>query len=224
MKREPQDIDRLEPVFDDESLAVDAGLAAAAALADRLGLEDLVDETLQMSSRPGGANPGRKVLTLVMSMLAGGSHIARADRLRSESTGRVLDFWVMTPSTLDAFLRSFTRDHVRQLDEVSGEALGRAWKLVGGPGHEPVTVDVDSTIREVSGETKAGAAYGHTGQFGYHPLLAVRAGTGEVVACGEGRRGGAASISSPRPSAGCGGPEPKARLRCGPTPGSGPIG
>lgn len=42
MKREPQDIDRLEPVFDDESLAVDPGLLAAAALADRLGLEDLV--------------------------------------------------------------------------------------------------------------------------------------------------------------------------------------
>ena len=182
MKREPQDIDRLEPVFDDEWLAVDAGLLAAAALADRLGLEDLVDETLQMSRRPGGANPGRKVLTLVMTMLAGGPHIDHADRLRSELTGRVLDFWVMTPSTLDTFLRSFTRDHVRGLDEVSGEALGRAWELGGGPGREPVTVDVDSTIREVSGETKAGAAYGHAGQFGYHPLLAVRAGTGEVVA------------------------------------------
>ena len=74
-----------------------------------------------------------------------------------------------------------------------GEALRRAWKQGGGPGNKPVTIDVDSTVREVSGKNKQGAAYGHTKQWGYHPLLAVRAGTGEVVAArlrgGGSRRG-----------------------------------
>ena len=38
-----------------------------------------------------------------------------------------------------------------------------------------------STICEVSGNAKGGAAYGYTHKLGYHPLLAFRADTGEVV-------------------------------------------
>ena len=44
-----------------------------------------------------------------------------------------------------------------------------------------MTIDVDSTICEVSGKAKAGAAYGHTEQLGYHPLVGVRAESGEIV-------------------------------------------
>jgi Transposase DDE domain group 1 len=44
-----------------------------------------------------------------------------------------------------------------------------------------VTIDLDSTICEVHGRAKAGAAYGYTRQFGYHPILATRADTGEVL-------------------------------------------
>ena len=35
----------------------------------------------------GGARPGRNVLTLVASMLAGGSHIDHADQLREKGLG-----------------------------------------------------------------------------------------------------------------------------------------
>jgi hypothetical protein len=44
-----------------------------------------------------------------------------------------------------------------------------------------MTIDVDSTICEVHGDHKGGAAYGYTHQLGYHPLLATRADTGEVL-------------------------------------------
>jgi Transposase DDE domain group 1 len=44
-----------------------------------------------------------------------------------------------------------------------------------------MTMDVDSTICEVHGHHKGGAAYGYTRQLGYHPLLATRADTGEVL-------------------------------------------
>ena len=44
-----------------------------------------------------------------------------------------------------------------------------------------MTIDVDSTICEVSGKAEAGAAYGHTEQLGYHPLVGVRAESGEIV-------------------------------------------
>jgi len=37
--------------------------------------------------------------------------------------------------------------HVRQLDRLSGELLTRAWSLGAGPGGEPMTIDIDSTIQ-----------------------------------------------------------------------------
>jgi hypothetical protein len=44
-----------------------------------------------------------------------------------------------------------------------------------------MTIDLDSTICEVYGKAKQGAAYGYTKVLGYHPLLATRADTGEVL-------------------------------------------
>ena len=54
------------------------------------------------------------------------------------------------------------------------------WALAAGD--KPLTVDLDSTICEVHGKHKGGAAYGYTKVLGYHPLLAARADTGEVLA------------------------------------------
>ena len=87
----------------------------------------------------------------------------------------------MAPSTLGTFLRSFTFEHVRQLEAVVGKALERAWSLGAGPGRARLVVDVDSTVCEVVGPTKAGAAFGYTKVLGYHPLLATRADTGEIL-------------------------------------------
>jgi len=72
----------------------------------------------------------------------------------------------MAPSTLGTFLRSFTFGHVRQLDRVAETVMGRAWAAGAGPGNQPMTMDVDSTICEVHGHHKGGAAYGYTRQLG----------------------------------------------------------
>ena len=174
-------IDRFEATFDDETLVADAGLVVPATLMVRLGLEALINQTVRLVDRVGGARPGRKVLTLVAAILAGGTHIDHADRLRAGATQKVLPFRVMAPSTLGTFLRSFTFGHVRQLDAVIAETIGRAWTLGAGPGAEAMTIDLDSTICEVHGKHKQGAVYGYTKQLGYHPLLATRADTGEVL-------------------------------------------
>jgi hypothetical protein len=42
-------------------------------------------------------------------------------------------------------------------------------------------MDLDSTVCEVHGHAKGGAAYGYTHRLGYHPLLATRADTGELL-------------------------------------------
>jgi hypothetical protein len=87
----------------------------------------------------------------------------------------------MAPSTLGTFLRSFTFGHVRQLDRVTETLMGRAWAADAGPGDGPMTIDLDSTICDVHGHHKGGAAFGYTRVLGYHPLLATRADTGEVL-------------------------------------------
>jgi hypothetical protein len=174
-------IDRVEVTFDDPTLVADAGLIVPVTLMVRLGLEALVNRLVRLGGRVGGALPGRKVLTLVTAILAGATHIDHADRLRAGATQKVLPFRVMAPSTLGTFLRSFTFGHVRQLDGVIAEVIRRAWSLGAGPGDAQVVIDLDSTICEVHGKQKQGAAYGYTKVLGYHPLLAVWAKTGEVL-------------------------------------------
>ena len=71
-----------------------------------------------------------------------------------------------------------------------GNCWPGAWAAGTGPGDGPLTIDIDSTICETYGLAKEGARHhslprtrygGYTGQRGYHPLLAVAAGTGEVL-------------------------------------------
>lgn len=173
-------VERVEVTFDDPTLVANAGLILPATLMVRLALEDLVNATVRLGNKAGAA-PGRKVLTLVASILAGGSHIDHANVLRAGATGKVLPFKVMAPSTLGTFLRSFTFGHVRQLDRVIAETIRRAWSLGAGPGSAPMTIDLDSTICAVHGKAKQGTAYGYTRALGYHPLIATRADTGEVL-------------------------------------------
>jgi hypothetical protein len=170
----------LAVAFDDHAVA-NAGLVLPATLAERLGVEQVVDQLVDLGQRPGAHRPGRKVLTLAHSLLAGGDCIDDADVLRTGATSRVLGHRVMAPSTLGTFLRSFTFGHIRQLDQATETILTRAWAAGAGPGQAPMTIDIDSTVCQVHGHAKGGAAYGYTHQLGYHPLLATRADTGEVV-------------------------------------------
>ena len=174
-------IDRIDVTFDDPNLVANAGLLLVATLVVRLRLERLINEMVDLTGRVGGALPGRKVLTLVHAMVAGGSHIDHADVLRSGATQSVLPHRVMAPSTLGTFLRAFSFGHVRQLDRVLAEALRRAWSLGAGPGDDRLVIDLDSTICAVCGKAKHGAGYGYTNELGYHPLVATRAGTGELL-------------------------------------------
>src|SRR5947209_6771378 len=126
-EEEPVVLDRLQVAFDDERLVSEAGIVLVATLAERLGVERLVDRVVRLrSDRPGARNAGRKVMSLVYAMLLGADSIDDCDMLRAGRTRRLLGGWVAAPSTLGTFLRAFTFGHVRQLDRVLGEALTRA--------------------------------------------------------------------------------------------------
>ena len=174
--------DRLQIAFDGHRLVSNAGLILPSTLALHLGLPQLVDRHLDLGRAPGGANTGDKIMTLVASALAGGDCIDDAGVLRTGGTASAIGCVVKAPSTLGTFLRSFRWGHARQLDRVSRELLAQAWAAGAGPGDAPLTIDLDSTICETYGLAKEGARHhGYTGQRGYHPLLAVAAGTGDVL-------------------------------------------
>jgi hypothetical protein len=132
--------DRFEVVFDDVRAVANAGLMVPVTLGRRLGLEALIDESVDLGQRPGTARPGRKVLSLAHAMLLGADCIDDCEILRTGRTEAVLGHKAMAPSTLGTFLRSFSYGHAKQ-----------------------------------------GAGYGYTHRLGYHPLLATRSDTGEVL-------------------------------------------
>jgi Transposase DDE domain group 1 len=180
--RSSHSLDRVDTAFDGTQLVADAGLLLPATLAAHLGLRELVGRYLHLGKAPGRANVGDKVLTLIASALAGGDCIDDAAALQAGGAARILGFRVKAASTLGTFLRSFRWGHVRQLDRVSRELLARAWAAGAGPGDAPFTIDLDSTICETYGLKKEGAVHhGYTKVRGYHPLLAVAAGTGDVL-------------------------------------------
>jgi|SRR3990170_3142323 hypothetical protein len=175
-------LDRLSVTFDDDHAVADAGLVLPATLAEHLGLHDLFDAHVDLGDVPGRANVSDKAMTLIASLIAGGDCIDDADALRAGETHQVLGHRVAAPSTLGTFLRAFSFGHARQLDKVAGQLLARAWSAGAGPGDDPVTIDLDSTICETYGlQKQGGSRFTYNYVRGYHPLVSIAASTGDVL-------------------------------------------
>ena len=175
-------LDRVDVRADDDNGVSGAGLMVAATLGQRLGLPGLLREQVTVPGQL-GANPDQKCLTVIHSLLAGGDCIDDVDALRAGATEAVLGHRVAAPSTVGSFLRAFGFNHARQLDAVTRRLLARAVSAGAHPTiQESVTVDIDSTLCETYGLGKDGAReVMRTGRRGYHPLLAVIAGTGDIA-------------------------------------------
>ena len=174
-------LDRLDVIFDDGRLGGRCRTAVGH-LGPAPGPAGAARPPCGPGRSTGTSQWGHKAMTLIHSALAGGDSIDDADALRAGETEVALGHVVLAPSTLGTFLRSFTWGHARQLDTVSGLLLARAWSAGAGPGDEPFTIDVDSSIHETYGLAKQGGTkftYNHV--RGYHPLYAVAAATGEVL-------------------------------------------
>jgi hypothetical protein len=79
-------LDQLDTRFDDTHAIANAGLLLPATLAQRLGIEQTADALIDLGERAGAAHPGRKLLTLVHTMIAGGDCIDDAALLRCGAT------------------------------------------------------------------------------------------------------------------------------------------
>jgi len=165
----------IDIAFDDPNLIGDAGLVPVVALAEQIGVPELVGEhvTITDAANSAGANPAAKVMSLLAGMVAGADSIEDMDRLRHAGNTVAFD-QIRAPSTLGTFLRAFTHGHVQQLNTVLRHTLIRlAERVALLPGaDEVVFVDIDSTHRQVYGYAKQGAAVGRlTGKKTLHPLI-----------------------------------------------------
>src|ERR1043165_999263 len=114
----------VDVVFDDPNLIADAGLVPVLALAEQIGLPDLVAKQVVIidAANSAGANPAAKVMSLLAAMVAGADSITDVDRLRHAGNSVVFD-QIRAPSTLGTFLRAFTHGHVQQLNAVLRQSL-----------------------------------------------------------------------------------------------------
>ena len=88
MRASSHTLDRVKVNFDDDRAVADAGLLLPATLAQHLGVEALADELVGVGHRP-----GRKLLTVVHTLLAGGDCI---DDATSCGRARRARCWAMT--------------------------------------------------------------------------------------------------------------------------------
>jgi hypothetical protein len=180
--RASHDLSRVSVSFDETNLVSNAGLLPAAILAQRIDLAGLIDSRCAWrSTQPTAA---LRALSVIGSMLVGGDSIDDIAVLRAGATARLFDN-TRAPSTVGAWLRAHKWSNVRQLDAVSRELLARLWAAGAGPADltAPLTIDLDSTIVQVHGRAKQGAAFGYTKVRGYHPQLATCAQTRQVLMC-----------------------------------------
>src|SRR5690606_17804305 len=165
--------------FEDPTCLATAGLVPVRTLAERAGLSKLACEHLSVPTDK-GANPDRKMFSLVAGMVAGADSIDDMALLRHGAMGRVFDH-PYAPSTLGSFLREFRFGHVRQLDAIASRML------VGLHAHSPVLagidgavmVDIDDSIIEVHGPAKQGAGFGYTRVRGLNSAITT-------LTCGQG--------------------------------------
>jgi Transposase DDE domain group 1 len=180
--RSSHNLARVETTFDDDWVVPNGGLQAPAALAQKLGIAELIDQRVKLPADAAGrANAGVKAMTSIGAMLTGGDSIDDVAVLRAGAAPSVFTA-TRAASTIGVWLRGFIWATVRMLDAVSRVVLARAWAAGLGPDLDAdLTIDVDSTICQTYGTAKQGARFGYTKVRGYHPLLATLAATGEVL-------------------------------------------
>src|SRR6202521_3127307 len=87
----PATLDQIAVRFDEQRLVSDARLLLTGSLAERLGIEQLVNDSVWLDPKaPGAAVPGRKVMSLVHGILAGADSIDDVNVLRAGAPGLVL--------------------------------------------------------------------------------------------------------------------------------------
>jgi hypothetical protein len=166
--------------FRDEHLTSHAGTVLLHNFAQRLGVERLLEEELQVKVRERGYGEGQAIGGLVYNLILGGERLRDLEVLRGDrGTQELVEAEaILAPTTAGEFLRKFDIGDVHDLQRVH-------WRLQqrGRPHQQTTTctIDLDSSIYEQASTHKEGSTKAYNGQVGYHPLWAFWAEEGELL-------------------------------------------
>jgi len=159
------------------------GLSLAHDLAMRLGIDRDINRSVPVLKLHMPYMESDHLLTHVYNQYVGGSCIEDIGNLQhSDAVKHLLGACrIPDPTTAGDFLRRLGRSELRALQKVIDRARVKVWRKMPHSRKKVATIDMDSTLKRVYGECKAGADFSHDGRWSYHPLLLSLAETQEVL-------------------------------------------
>ena len=180
---EPVGLDGVRVEFDDERAVSDAGVMLVATLAGRLGIEALAGRLVRLRrDRPGAANAGRKVMALLFAMVLGADSIDDCERAAGRAhapAARRLDAGALdagdVPARVHLRARAPARRAARRGARAGVAGRRRARRRAAGDRRGQLR---RRGVRPLEAGRRLRV---HRSCSGYHPILATRADTREVL-------------------------------------------
>lgn len=169
------------------------GLLPVAAMLEKLGFQELIEQHVTIKRRTTSMPGCRFVMAMVVALYVGWSRLNHLQFVQREPmlTGILGVNQLPVQSTFWRFLGSLHLVVARQLLEVTRRLRERVWEAAHVELKE-VTLDTDTTVQTVYGRHKMGARKGynpkHRGKKSYQPVLTFLAETREYIS-GELRKG-----------------------------------
>jgi hypothetical protein len=159
------------------------GIGAIVLLVSKLRLATIINDRLPLLKIHLPYHESDHVLNLAYNALCDGTclqdiELRRNDEVFLDALGaqRIPD-----PTTAGDFCRRFTPASVQTLLDIFNEVRINAWSGQPPEFFSQARIDLDGTLVGTLGECKRGMNIAYDGTWGYHPLVASLANTGEVL-------------------------------------------
>lgn len=163
---------------------IGGGIAMMHAMVKQLDLAEAIDRRVHVLKFHRPYHESDHVLNIAYNCLLGGTCLDDIELRRNDENylnlfgaARIPD-----PTTAGDFCRRFDENDIYQLQLAFDEARLKVWQQQPDEFFEEAVVDFDGTLTETDGECKQGMEYcKHKKAWGYHPLMASLANTGEPL-------------------------------------------
>ena len=167
----------------DKTQAIAAGgIGLMQQLVKRVGLDDAINERLQLLKLYLPYTESDHVLNIAYNLLTGGTCLELELRRNDENYLSALGAQrIPDPTTAGDFCRRFNKTAIGQLMDVFNETRKKVWRQQPDEFFEEAIVEADGTLVETTSECKQGIDINYKGQWGYHPLIVSLANTQEPL-------------------------------------------
>jgi hypothetical protein len=160
------------------------GVGMMMALAQKVGLIEAIDRRVHVLKLHVPYHESDHIMNIALNALCDGTCLEDIELRRNDAAflnalgvNRIPD-----PTTAGDFCRRFTcAASIQRIEDAIHDARKNVWRQQPSEFFAEGTIDLDGSQVETDGEKKAGVDIGHDGRWGYHPLIASLAETGEVL-------------------------------------------